>query len=81
MERQKTKEKLRKSLGDIPNYVRTIQAELFSKKEISLSHGKISQCLNPKYKDWDNDVIECATALLAQLNEKEQELHDKVQSL
>lgn len=41
MDRKKTKEKLKVTLENVPNYVRRIQQELSEKKQINWSIGKI----------------------------------------
>lgn len=82
MNRPQTKEKLSQALKkDVAGYVTKIQDELFNKKGIYASRGKISQCLNPNHENWDNDIIQCATALVDSLAEQEENIHAKVKSL
>lgn len=81
MDKIKTKQKLSEALKTMPGYVNKIQTELFEKKQISVSTGKISQCLNPLKQDWNNDIIEAATSLIEAEILREEELHQRANSL
>ena len=81
MDRKLTKQKLYAALQDVPNYSARIREELFSKKNISVSPGWVSQCLSPKSDKWNSDIIDAGLALVKSEREKEESLHDEANNL